>query len=139
MNVCPKIEYLDCSGNLLTELVVDKLINLKSLICSNNMLSGENFVMPANANLNTFEAANALNGVKELDLRSMTNLQKLDVSHNASLERLLLYYLLTNLQYLYAHDCPALSTIAHDSDDTGYAIRLMKLNYSNSVYTGTFI
>ena len=136
VNVCPKIEYLDCSGNLLTELVMDKLINLKSLICSNNMLSHKNFVMPANANLNTFEAANALNGVKELDLRSMTNLQKLDVSHNASLKRLLLYYLLTNLQYLYAHDCPALSTIAHDSDDTGYAIRLMKLNYSTSVRYG---
>lgn len=136
MNVCPKIEYLDCSGNQLTELVMDKLINLKSLICSNNMLSGENFVMPANANLNTFEAANALNGVKELDLRSMTNLQKLDVSHNASLERLLLYYLLTRLQYLYAHDCPALSTIAQDSDNTGYAIELMKLNYSTSVKYG---
>ena len=136
MNVCPKIEYLDCSGNQLTELVMDKLINLKSLICSNNMLSGENFVMPANANLNTFEAANALNGVKELDLRSMTNLQKLDVSHNASLERLLLYYLLTRLQYLYAHDCPALSTIAHDIGNTGYQLTLMKLNYSTSVRYG---
>lgn len=136
MNVCPKIEYLDCSGNQLTELVMDKLINLKSLICSNNMLSGENLVMPANANLNTFEAANALNGVKELDLRSMTNLQKLDVSHNASLERLLLYYLLTRLQYLYAHDCPALSTIAHDIGNTGYQLTLMKLNYSTSVRYG---
>ena len=110
-NVCPKLIKLHCAGNALTELVMDRLTSLQELVCSDNNFTQGNLVMPANlGRLQVFEAKRALGDIAEVDLKSATNIRRIDVSNNASLKSLLFSENATSLQYLYAADC-ALNSI----------------------------
>lgn len=100
-----ELARLECSGNNLTELVLDKLNYLSTLRCNNNEIVSGGFVLPANLNLNVFEAKGALTGITELDLSSCARLRKVDVSDNRDLRILLLPESATSLEYIYASGC----------------------------------
>lgn len=100
-----KLNYLDCSSNYLTELVLDKLTELTTLICSYNQFAKSDFVLPANANFNTFKAVNCFVDVDELNLQNSTALRYIDVSNNKSLQNLRLPASVPNLKELVANDC----------------------------------
>lgn len=75
-----RLEELDCSGNLLTDLVLERNKNLSNLNCSNNSALA-NINLDQNINLTTFNSSgNSLNAV---NLTSNTKLVTLDISNNA--------------------------------------------------------
>ena len=104
-NVNTELNYLDCSNNYLTELVLDKMTNITTLKCSYNKLTNGNFKIPANANLQTFEAAGALGDIEEIDLSSSTNIRIVNVANNPLLKRLKLAATTSQLEELIANDC----------------------------------
>ncbi|MBO7281001.1 MAG: ribosomal protein L7/L12 [Bacteroidaceae bacterium] len=104
-NVNTELNYLDCSNNYLTELVLDKMTNLTTLKCSYNKFTNGNFKIPANANLQTFEAAGALGDIEEIDLSSSTNIRIVNVANNPSLKRLKLAATTSRLEELIANNC----------------------------------
>lgn len=74
----PNLEYLNCSGLLLTSLDVSENTKLETLICSNNQL--ERLDVSANPELDYLDCSG--NQLTELDLRSNRMLVILDCRNN---------------------------------------------------------
>ena len=104
-NVSTKLNYIDCSGNYITELVLTKLTDLATLICSYNRFEKGKFELPRNARFAQFEAIACMGDIEEIDLSASTTIKFVNVSKNASLKRLKLAGTVSNIQELIANDC----------------------------------